>query len=415
MAALLKAGAAKVDITPPSGLDLSGYAARENPSVGVHDPLFARALVLSTVEAELALLSLDLIGFDKNSVARIRKKASELSDFPSQNILVSCTHTHSGPATIPRLKEMGEVWRPYLEMVEKRAADAVFEAKRRLVPAALSVSRAVCEINENRRHPEDPNAPIDKEVITLKVVDEAGRTLAVAVNYACHAVVMGSDNRLISADFPGIACSALERVYGGDCVALFLLGFCGDLNPKWRLTFFEMERTGRALAGSALLAAEMPHGQSPWASLKALTKNVRLPLDPLPSREEIEAASEISYFRSWAKEALRALEEGRKLPGSVEGEIWAARLTENCALLALPGEVFTKIGLDIKRESPFDLTMTVGCANGLLGYIPTSEAFDEGGYEPAQAYRLWRLQPFRRDVGEIVKREGLSLLRALAE
>ena len=241
--------------------------------------------------------------------------------------------------------------------------------------------------------------------------------MALALNYSCHATVLGPENRLVSADFPGVACSALERVYGGDCVVLFLQGFCGDLNPRWKRSFEAVERTGRVLAGATLFAAEKPHGGSPWASLKVLAKKVDLPLAPLPSREEIESAlnSEIGWFRGWAEEALKALDEGRKLPESVGAELWAAKVTENLAILAVPGEVFSQIGLEVKRESPFEFTMTVGYANGLLGYIPTPEAFEEGGYEPSTAYRLWRLQPFGREVGEIVKREGLSLLRALHE
>jgi len=416
MAAQLRAGTAKLGITPPAGLDLSGYADRKNPSTGVHDPLFVRALLLSTAESEVALVSLDLIGLAEGSVSRIRERASELAGIPEENILIACTHTHSGPASLP-LRELGEVWPPYLEAVERKAAEAVWEAKRRLVPAALSASKAECGINQNRRHPEDPNAPVDREVIALKVVDEAGRTLAVVVNYACHAVVMGPENRLVSADFPGVTCSALEKVYGGGCVALYLQGFCGDLNPRWRFSFDAMERTGRALAGATLLAVERPHGPSPWASLKVARKKVELPLDPLPPKGEIEGAlrSEIEWFRSWAKDALKALEERRALPKSVGAELWAVRITEGLAILAVPGEVFSQIGLDIKRESPFGLTMTVGYANGLLGYIPTPEAFEEGGYETAHAYRLWRLQPFGREVGEITRREGLSLLKVLHE
>jgi len=413
MAAQLRAGASKVEITPPPGLDLSGYADRENPSVGVHDPLFARALVLSTVEAEVALVSLDIVGLDEDSVARIRGRASELSHIPPENILVSCTHTHSGPSTMP-LRAMGEVFRPYLEALERKAADAVWEAKKRLVPASISVGRAECDLSLNRRHPDDPRAPSDREVIALKVVDEAGRALAVAFNYSCHAVVLGPENRLVSADFPGEACSALERVYGGGCVSLFLQGFCGDLNPRWRGSFEAVGRVGRALAGAALFAAEKSHGSSHWASLKVLTRRVELPLDPLPTREEVEAAlnSPICWFRSWAEEALKAISEGRKLPKSIKAELWAAKITENLAILAVPGEAFSQIGLEVKRNSPFEFTMTVGYANGLLGYFPTPEAFEEGGYEPV-AYRLWRLQPFGREVGEVVKREGLSLLQAL--
>ncbi len=251
----------------------------------------------------------------------------------------------------------------------------------------------------------------------LKVVDELDQPLALLFNYACHPVVLGSDNRWVSADFPGVACSALERVYGGDFVALFLQGCCGDLNPVRRGNFEIAEWAGRIVAAEVLRAAEKVPGASPWASLKALAKKVDLPLAPLPPREEVEALLEsgVEWIRDWAKEALQVLERGKPQKGSVKAELQAFRLTEEVALVALPGEIFCALGLAIKRDSPFSHTMTVGYANGCVGYIPTREAFEEGGYEPAQAFCLYGLQPFDPSVGERLTEEAVKLLRELGD
>src|SRR5689334_882485 len=114
MATRLRAGAARVEITPPIGIDLTGYLARQNPSDSVRDPLFVRALVLDDGDSQVALVSCDLLGFDRDLVDEIRDRIAAATRIPAPNVMLACTHTHGGPATI-LLVDCGEINPPYVE------------------------------------------------------------------------------------------------------------------------------------------------------------------------------------------------------------------------------------------------------------------------------------------------------------
>jgi len=217
----LKAGVAKVDITPPTGVLMWGYFDRLTPSKATLDPLYARVLVLEAGETRLALVALDLgRAFGPASLARLREAARKSSGI--SYLLVVASHTHAGPV-IQDEYPSGQV--PAWETADlDKIEAAIDEAHQRAVEARLGAGHGVAYIGYNRRRVNSdgtvtmfwsnptkvPTSPIDPTVSVLRVDTADGKPLAVLVNYACHPVVFGADNLEYSADFPGVMTATVE-------------------------------------------------------------------------------------------------------------------------------------------------------------------------------------------------------------
>src|SRR5689334_21184492 len=188
----LKAGAARVCITPPVGVDLAGYSGRAGGSTGVHDELYGKALVLDDGSTRLAVVTLDLIGLDADAVGQVRSLVAEQTGIPAANVLIAASHTHSGPmpavAENPYLRLGAYGWAPdadWTRTLLKSLAGAVTAAWHARRPAKLGVGRGeLSDLAYNRRHFVDGGTPIDPDVAVLLVTEEGGRPLAVLYNYA---------------------------------------------------------------------------------------------------------------------------------------------------------------------------------------------------------------------------------------
>ncbi|MCX7597599.1 MAG: hypothetical protein N2512_01840, partial [Armatimonadetes bacterium] len=289
----LRAGAASRIITPPVGVDMCGFAARSGPSVGVHDDLQAKALFLATQDGCLLLITADLIGLSHAQVQTIGQRIFEVTGVPPEAVMVACSHTHSGPAT-PAITVIGDVDEEYIRGVENKLVEVAVEAWARARPAMLGWRREEVCIHVNRRQVTDHGVVIGQRpggltlpwVDVLAVDDADGRPVARWFSHACHAVVLGHENRLISADWPGYAQRTIEAAEPG-CTALFAQGCCGDLNPSPRGSFAIAERHGKAVAGAVIKAAALC-GQSAEPALGFSTELLHLPLQDPPPVDEAE-------------------------------------------------------------------------------------------------------------------------------
>src|SRR6266567_3045676 len=251
-AATFRAGVAKADITPPSGLPMYGFLDRLNDnklSTGTLDPLYARVLVLEVGERRLALVTLDLgRTLDESALAQLRQqvKTSARISF----LIVTASHTHSGPNILdeyPANRSPG--WE--VTTIEK-IVRAVSEASRHLIDARIGTGRGEVYIGYKRRqvHPggtvtmlwtnpgKQPTAPLDPSALVMRIDDADGKPLAVLVNYACHPVVLGPDNLKYSADFIAAMASTVEKAFDGAPICFFLQGADGDINPYYATTPF---------------------------------------------------------------------------------------------------------------------------------------------------------------------------------
>ena len=407
----LRAGAAKVNITPPVGTPLSGYTTRKEVSQGIHDELYAKALVLGDGERTLALITTDLLGFYGDFVDKIRDLIKQRTKIRKGDILVSATHTHSAPDSICGLYSREKASDSWMEVLAQKIAGCAYMAWRNRKEAQIGVSKGTVDgIGVNRRNPD--GKPVDQEIGVIRVEDAKGNLMAVLINYTCHAVVLGPDNLLISADYPGYTMRLIEGIKGRDVVAMFTNGAEGDINTGHSAdisgigghipgrTFERAERLGNILGGGVLKVLEQIE-VSPNADLEVKRELVELPLRRLPSPREAERELErktaavdelkgashekltrarIEKFYAEITLSLTKEIESLGLGRTMKAEIQAMRLND-AVLVGIPGELFVEIGLDIKSKSDFENTFIVGLANGEIGYIPTRQAFREGGYE----------------------------------
>jgi hypothetical protein len=214
-----QAGFGKVEITPDHfGFPLQGYGNRQSPATGVHDPIWAKALVVSQGEGAWALGSVELCWISAQTVAEIRRLVSAATDLRPEAIMITATHTHSGPGDL----DPGNWDRPFAELV----SEALITACQVRQPAQLATGAGFLYGHSlNRRWFE---RPIDPGVGVLRIDDLAGHRLGLVINFGLHPVVLGADNYLVSADFVGYATTEIEQ---GGGVCIFTNGGCGDVNP----------------------------------------------------------------------------------------------------------------------------------------------------------------------------------------
>jgi hypothetical protein len=396
------------------GIDLCGFAGR-GISVGLGDDLYATALLLDDGRARVAVLHLDLIGVEGPWAEMACRLIARQGRLPAGNILLCCTHTHYGPTTHVNGKDPAtSAESAYMAELKFKLAGAVEEARRKLGPVIASVGRSTSDIGVNRRErlPDgriilghNPEGPIDREVIVVRLDRPNGEALACLLNFAAHPVSQGGRSRLISPDFPGPAREVVEALTGATC--LYLQGACGNINSVTMREGLDTPRTlGKRLGAAAVQAYETAQPAS-LAPLGIATREVALPAKSFSSLgearravEELEAElaslTESRAHRSsvfWtnlrltrARECLTSLETGEPLP-RVPGAVWAVAMGE-IGLATGPGEIFCEIGLAVKRGSPLPHTMYVSNTNGSIGYVPVPEAYPEGGYEVSHASRV---------------------------
>lgn len=402
MPTTLRAGAARVEITPPVGQDLTGFLARENPSIGVRDPLYARVLVLDDGDRQIALVSCDLLGFDRKLVLEIRDRVTLRTGIAGPRVMIACTHTHGGPATI-HLVDCGEINETYVESLLPRIVDAVAQAQARLQPATLAVGNAMSSTGvHNRRSPGDV---IDPEVGLLRVDGIDGDPIAVVVNYTCHPTTLHHPNRHITADYPGLVSSRIEEATSA--VALFLMGAIGDVGPVTRGEE-SLATVGNAVA-DASLAALPDLAPNDVPRLETAGEMLLLPLLPLPTRDEwltlrtqyeaaalaAERANPATAKVPWAMlhwtERMFEEMQDHLLTPTVNAEVQVLQIGD-LVVVGVPGEYFVELGLQIKegiQQAGAHQVMIAGFANGNVGYIPARRAYPKGGYEVADAYKYY--------------------------
>jgi neutral ceramidase len=414
----LRVGAAETVITPPPGIDLTGYGNRPSTAIGKHDDLYARALVLEGDGQRLALVSLDILGFEIPDATALRQRVEQETGIPAAAVLLNCSHTHAGPATM-NLRGLGERDAAYDSLLPRWVVGTVRAAQERLEPGSLRWGESEVHIGRNRRERRtdgqvvigaNEGGPYDPRVAVLRVDGEDGRPRGIWFSHATHPVTFTGENCRFSADYPGGAISALRRLEPGgttDFVALFAQGCCGDVNPLRRGDGAEaVAASGRVLGAAAAIAAEEAIPVQPLP-LRAACVTLALPTLPpdveavrafrerhLARREELHAAGADAYrlrhpeaMLGWADDALAAAELAPQEP-VMPLTVQALRMGD-VAVVAMAGEVFVCIGQEIVGRSPFPHTVALGYSNGLLGYVPTADAYPVGGYEVDDAYRYF--------------------------
>jgi neutral ceramidase len=407
----IRIGIAEVNYKPDVGLDLVGnYRGDDYASRGIHDSLYAKALVAEDSDGEkVAVLSIDICMLPKESVNFMREYIGSQSNIKPENVMIMSTHTHSGPKSnldAPKAKEF-----------LTRAAGAVLLANEKLMPTAILVGRSEeSRISHNRRlrckdgtthmcwekfepgYVIEPWGSVDPEVITL-TFEQGGKKTGVLVNFGCHATTLTGNNWLYSADYPGYLAEAVKRVKGKDFVSLFCNGCCGnvtqvDYRVGFPSTYQECQRIGYMLGVSVMEAMEKSEPVS--GGIVAASREM-VPLDRINiSDERLE----------WAKKIMKVVEKEGMPPIQADGmpdafyakswiemrekqdiidsaEVMVIRIGD-IAFVGLPGEMFNEFGIDIKTKSPCKNTIVSGLTNDKRAYFPTAVSFTQGpeGFTP---------------------------------
>ncbi len=407
-------------ITPPLGVDLAGYGFYlDRQAASVLDDLKCRAVHLKSGDRSLLLVSCDVIGFTVRDADAIRGRMAAAHGLPRESVLLAATHTHSGPATQP-MPGLGDIDPVYMDRLRGLILEAAAEAVSARRPAQFSYAlEAIEPLGYNRR--KNDFSDIDP-VLKAAIFKTPDRKLYL-LSYACHAVVFGRRSH-ISADWPGAVVREIEKA--GDR-AVFLQGFCGDVDPV-----LQMNRWGEGTAGDILDIADLIRRRlvraegyavpQPEPRLAAAERRIDVPLSIYDKRTiEHEAASfEKNYSQfpgagrfaqDWRKRALAAAPVMRKSP-AIRGVPVQALAIGGLKLVALPGEIFGGIGLKLqKTDAPL---MPVGYANGDIGYVPTDKDFrDAADYACYCAPMFYELFPFERGVERTFLKAARKVIRSI--
>lgn len=433
---ILLAGAARLEITPQMPVSMGGYGQRAGLlSQGVHDPLYAKALYLQQGEERLLLISTDLVEVPTPIVQRLAPRLEAAGAIAENGLCLTASHTHSGPDVDESLVITAPN-RAYLRWLEERLFQVGQAAAAQPVPARLRTAVGQVDFLFNRRQ---RNAPEKVDPRTLAVLIEnrqSGQPLAVLFGVGCHAVCLGHDNLLISADYPGVAQRCLEDALP-PAVALFVNLAEGNQLPNTRPsydsldtrgylggTFADAEKIGAALAQEVLnslstapleeaarlrvrkrrLLARPAHGDlSLGAALRGLWRERRVILEYLPAFRRASPFNLQPVFTLWRDASQVVIErnlseaEMRRLMSAVARFLVLAMRLSNPAyrrplslpvqtielgqlrLLTLPGEVLMEVSCDWQqRNAPYSQqAFVIGLANGFLGYLPHPQNFQE--------------------------------------
>ena len=373
----LSIGIATVDITPPLGVVLAGYGPRKGGADSVGHPLRAEALVCRKGDAAWALLTSDTVGYPQDLVGRVRAAIAAGTDLAPEAIVISATHTHSGPAAMRTYHaELGEVDHAYCEELEQKLTEVVCRAAGDTRPGRFEVAWAQTpDLAHNRRlvgedgmcrnewEDHDGRHPgyYDPTVMLVGVRRPAGRLEALLVNYGCHPVTLGPRSLAISADYVGYMKDYLEA-NGVAETAMFALAGAGNVNPRVCIHVGGEypESMGNRLGEIVRdAAAELtPAGDGPVASFRQPWQ--------FPARKD------------------RPERHGRRRGDPVETEIMALR-AGGLGVVTVPCELFSEYAARFREASPLKATAVVSLANDSVGYLPTDEALKQGGLEAMRA------------------------------
>lgn len=379
----LRAGAARVDITPPAA-HFPYTAQRERPFVGIHDDLYARALVLDDGKRRVALVVVDVTRLPEPE-GLVKAVAKEIGQ-PESNVLIAATHTHNAPLVFFHDKEPDAIQAAELAQLRSGVLDAVHQAKAQLQPARLAFGRGSAYVNVNNGEQaglvkwQDPKGPSDKALDVLRVQKADGAPLALLVNYSTHAEVMfrsatKDGGYEVSGDFPGAVAHMLETQPSGAPVVLYAPGAEAD-----QLTLFKSLQP----AGHLPAADE---GAGGWALLdvqaRRLSEAVMDTLEALPpgdSQVHLDAAAgQVSCpgQRTQIDRQTGAVSVTDAPP--VDIPLSMIRIND-IVLGGVGGDVASEIGQHFKSGSPVRNSTLISMANDSLGYLLTDASYLHPGH-----------------------------------
>ena len=418
---MLKAGMTRVDITPPQGLELAGYPHYPRYNTGAHDPLWCACMYLNNGENEVAMVTLDLLFFSKKYVAAVREKVNAACGIPQGNIMISCSHTHSGPwasgyIDSESLMQKKEQPMEYINDIIEKIANAIVQAKNEAFEASFTYGTAVCGaesgVGGNRRMPGGPHDPL---VSVMAIKDTADKIRGMMVNYTLHPTFIHEWSNVCTADYPCYLKMQLEELEPGVIVG-FAQGTSGNQSSRYYRqgeSYDEAERVGRILGKAAHTVLDKAVWQDDIA-IRVSGETMKLEIRSFGTEEDLReqvAHDKAIYEDLYARYGTSTNREeyylwqnaNLKLLGS-ENQLDYVMIEKNgirfdlrededpaevqvfnlggCCVVGIPGETFVEYGLYMKAMAGFKTVIINELTNGCLpGYLYTPESLVTGGYE----------------------------------
>lgn len=376
---VLRAGIARIDITPDTPVMLYGYASRKTPSEGIHDHLYARAVAFENGGKKLVMVSTDIGSYTDTLYSVIRKSMIVKFGLKESEFFLAAIHSHSSPVVSLDLKKMVESNVKYTQTLQQKLLTVVGEALGNLKPVNTGAGVGYSPVGSNRREMtsdgsitlgRNPYGPTDKEVLVFKMTDTDGKPVGAIFDYATHATSLGPDNYQISGDVLGISEQFVEQILGKDFVSPVFAGASGNIDPWYRILPTFNTESGwipePVLLGT-MLGEEVVHVFSdiqnpvPGGEISSAIETIQCPRKKLDEKDE----------------ELPALDQQNTVPVTIT----AAHIGKDVAFVAFNVEMLTEIGMAIKAGSPFKHTFIITHCNGSSGYLPLSALYKEGGYE----------------------------------
>lgn len=400
---ILRAGAAKIDITPEKPVKMAGYGSRTGLSEGVHDPLSARVIIFENNGKRLVLVSTDLLGFYGGTAEPLRKVILDEFKLKPSELFLSAIHTHAGPSLTVDKKKGHPNNLEYTESLKAKLIKVIRKAFDNIDEVRTGIGVGYSPVGANRRELKisadgessiqlgrNPYGPTDKEVLVMKVAKPDDTVIAVLFDYATHATCLGGRNLKISGDVLGLAEQFVEKVLGKGAIAPAFAGASGDIDPWFRVLPSFNTKPGwvpePVLLGT-MLGEEVVH----------VFRDI----------ETVSAGGEINT-------SFTTLE----LPGKPRGEVSVKKDSPrtplnitvakagDIAFVGIGCEVLTEIGMAIKAASPYKHTFVITHCNGAAGYLAPEHLYLEGGYEI-------RSSPFGPQAAALVVKEAVRMLHKL--
>ena len=422
MHAEFKAGFARLDVTPPLGIPIPGYFSKRIAN-GTIDPLCVECVAVSDGTNAALIYSVDDLHLTNPFFKKAFPLITAATGVPRDRIYVHSTHTHTGATDWPRdgyTEEENRLTMAYAECRMRKLADAGLAALSNMAPATAAIARKECgnisfirrfRMNDGsvRTNPgvDNPNVkePLGTPDETLQLIRfrRAGAPDIAIINFGVHPdTVQGLK---YSADWPGVVRRTFENGIGGGARCLVLNGAQGDVNhlhrfpPPGRAALNEEKRSnpmayanymGRAIAGTAMSIWDVCEAV-PVGAVRGAVRECTVPAN-LPTADEIKwvemfdagrkaeiplGRMEITTLTS-RNSRVRRLKNG---PDHFDILVSSVSIGDSIAFAGFPCEPFVDIGRDVKARSPFKMTMVSCLTNGSEGYIPSTKAHGEGGYE----------------------------------
>jgi neutral ceramidase len=447
---VFKAGASTANITPALGSGLVGNFGIPPPANYVHDELHARSLVLDDGTTKLVFVVVDNVGVIREVLDEAKRLIFEETKVPPSQVLISSDHTHSASSAsgIGALRgnwHQGRAFDEYQRFLIRRIADGVRIAINNLEPARIGwgvgnvpqhvfnrrwkmkspVVNPFGEMDQVKMNPGvgnpdlvEPAGPTDPQVSFISVQSQTGRPIGLLANYSLH-YVGGVPRDHISADYFAVFAERIKELLAADrqdppFVGIMSNGTSGDVNninfrgpAEKHQPYAKMRIVADDVAKEVMRVYHTIQYKN-WVQLRAAQSELSLQVRK-PTSEMLAYAKKVlakpanetpvhSLENTYAERTLQL----NGWPAHINATMQAFRVGD-LGVAAIPFEVFTEIGLDIKAHSPFKPSFTISIANGSYGYLPTPEQHQVGGYETWLGTNKVETAASRKIVSEILK------------